>query len=321
MIRDKEFLITMFINRIVLSRYSDLKSTKLIELNNQTPFNLYMILKGNSILLNPQKCKIDQNGELGLSYNVTNRNDVSEKEFKLNLNTKYVDEAELKIVYPNKEFKIYYKGEVLSGGFLPAILREIKIHSTNDNTHEIEESDDLDLELLYVGQSKGAKKESNALMRLVNHSTYQEILATEHYEDPNCEIYIAVLSLETIINLVVIPDYNYGNKLPEETLNRIMASDKFKIESINITEAALIKYFQPKYNKDFIDTFPSIYHSSYRFFYDNDIHSILVELVIYDKIGSRIFTSKIDKYDKNIITFQISGKSTKLGILTIPSEN
>lgn len=47
---------------------------------------------------------------------------------------------------------------------------------------------------------------------------------------------------------------------------------------INVTEAALINYFKPKYNKDFIENFPDPQHVGYRQYYDLDYNCITIEL-------------------------------------------
>ena len=47
---------------------------------------------------------------------------------------------------------------------------------------------------------------------------------------------------------------------------------------INITEAALINYFKPEYNINFVDNFPNENHKGYRQYYDLDYNSLLVEL-------------------------------------------
>jgi hypothetical protein len=49
-------------------------------------------------------------------------------------------------------------------------------------------------------------------------------------------------------------------------------------QEVNLTEAMLIRYFDPPYNKTFRDTFPNPAHLSYSECYDLDFHSVGVEL-------------------------------------------
>ncbi len=48
-------------------------------------------------------------------------------------------------------------------------------------------------------------------------------------------------------------------------------------QRINFTEAALIRTFLPKYNKEYKDTFPNPAHKSYSECYDLDLNAIIVE--------------------------------------------
>ncbi|CAM4489242.1 hypothetical protein PATY110618_21825 [Paenibacillus typhae] len=47
---------------------------------------------------------------------------------------------------------------------------------------------------------------------------------------------------------------------------------------INITEAAIINYFKPYYNTNFIENFPSTEHTGYKQYYDLDYNCMSVEL-------------------------------------------
>lgn len=49
-------------------------------------------------------------------------------------------------------------------------------------------------------------------------------------------------------------------------------------QQITFTEAALIKYFEPIYNKEYKTNFPSKFHSSYDQCYQLDINSVAFEL-------------------------------------------
>ena len=59
-----------------------------------------------------------------------------------------------------------------------------------------------------------------------------------------------------------------------------MKKRKKKVISIwiNITEAALINYFKPEYNVNFIDNFPDENHKGYKKYYDLDYNALSVEL-------------------------------------------
>lgn len=47
---------------------------------------------------------------------------------------------------------------------------------------------------------------------------------------------------------------------------------------VSFTEAALIKYFQPEYNKTFKNIFPSPAHLTYKDCYELDLNMIAIEI-------------------------------------------
>ena len=47
---------------------------------------------------------------------------------------------------------------------------------------------------------------------------------------------------------------------------------------INITEAALINYFKPEYNVNFVENFPDENHKGYKQYFDLDYNSLVVEV-------------------------------------------
>lgn len=325
-----QFITNMHIHRMRLCRYSDLTNPEILLLNEKEPFNLYMILKGKKIILDPEKSELKDNGELILRYEIHSKGEYETRELALEVNQKYLENTILEIKYPYKQFTLLNGENLVSGGFLPAVLRRIREAETQDRLpHEMEELDGfefLDLELLYIGQAKGKKKESTAIQRLMNHSTFQKILALENENDTDCEIYIGLLQFEIISQMLMIPGStrekaDSGNPNPVKTLQKLASTDKFRGESINIAEAALIKYFEPKYNLTFSDNLTSEDHISYKFFYDNNIHSVMIEFFPYARISSRVSTMKRKSFSCGFITYQISGNSATLGPLTIPSDN
>ena len=47
---------------------------------------------------------------------------------------------------------------------------------------------------------------------------------------------------------------------------------------INITEAALINYFKPEYNINFVENFPNENHKGYKQYFDLDYNALCVEI-------------------------------------------
>jgi len=66
-----------------------------------------------------------------------------------------------------------------------------------------------------------------------------------------------------------------------------------KDQQITITEAALIKYFQPKYNFEYKTNFPDKIHASYEVCYRLDLNSVAFELDTVS-IVSRLHSASIE---------------------------
>jgi hypothetical protein len=130
---------------------------------------------------------------------------------------------------------------------------------------------DFNYEILYIGQSFGQAGEKTATDRLKSHSTLQKILADClcDYSGDN----IHVLLLNFIQDQIGVKTCCNGYDC--------IASLKPNFNEqqiVNITEAALIHYFKPKYNKDFITNFPSTKHTSYNQIIDFGCTELVLDL-------------------------------------------
>lgn len=115
---------------------------------------------------------------------------------------------------------------------------------------------DLKYKLLYIGQSYGKAGERAATDRLQNHSTLQKILAECQNKYTGYNIHILLFQFEQD---QIVAEYTCNNQPAF-----IVPTPHFDEQQIiNITEAALIHYFKPEYNKVFISVFPSDNHTSY----------------------------------------------------------
>ena len=64
-------------------------------------------------------------------------------------------------------------------------------------------------------------------------------------------------------------------------------------QMINITEAALINYFKPEYNVNFVENFPDESHKGYKQYFDLDYNSLFVEIDLDfgDYLMRQLYTS------------------------------
>jgi hypothetical protein len=63
-------------------------------------------------------------------------------------------------------------------------------------------------------------------------------------------------------------------------------------QKINFTEAALIRYFEPPYNKVYKDSFPNPAHVTYTECYDLDVNAVCIELQTFEKANFCLYSEK-----------------------------
>ncbi|AZE85580.1 hypothetical protein C4J98_4195 [Pseudomonas orientalis] len=134
-------------------------------------------------------------------------------------------------------------------------------------------------ETLYVGQAFGDGSRS-AQTRLKSHSTLQKILARTAHEYPDREIVLFMFEFEhdqIISGMDGAPGAIDTNENEERLFNAI-ENPPSKKQKISLIEAALIRYFQPKYNDIFRTKFPSTKLKTLQSCYDLDISGLIVEL-------------------------------------------
>lgn len=131
------------------------------------------------------------------------------------------------------------------------------------------------LDVQYIGKTEITEK----YLRFKGHEKILKVSSEIIENRPNKEVLVKLLSFQPpYINGMTIPeiqsddsrtDWYIGGGLIEK-----MPFDDWK----SVVEGTLIKYFQPKYNIQYKDNYPSESHTSYKYFYDKNVRSIIVEL-------------------------------------------
>lgn len=116
----------------------------------------------------------------------------------------------------------------------------------------------IDFDVQYIGQAYGKDGNRNALDRLRKHETLQRI-AVEGVPDTH-QLGILMLSIQAGNQLITLFSPNAEDKSQGE--QRISAGiEKMENtperERITLYEASLIRHFQPTFNKEFKNSFPS----------------------------------------------------------------
>ncbi len=127
-----------------------------------------------------------------------------------------------------------------------------------------------DLQIMYIGQAFGRTKERKIDYRLANHEKLQEIALKILDSASNEEIVIIGIKVEVndLATALIIDDkgLDKANKMTIESMYDLKKRAAERIsegQKITVYEAALIKYFQPEYNKEYKETFPTPDFKSY----------------------------------------------------------
>lgn len=202
-------------------------------------------------------------------------------------------------------------GTLLHGGKLGFLLHLFKKMEILDNTLD----DIYKYEILYIGQSFGKKGERIAPDRLLNHSTLQNI-------------YFDCISsyVENDIWLLAMPfKWNFLAEFQNTTCTKDEDQCHFKSvlknpppenQCVNIIEGSLIKYFQPKYNKEYKQSFPNPCHTSYNTVYKYDYNAIAIGLGLQD-ILFPVGTKETGYKDRFAIMFSLHDENERKSMFSI----
>ena len=151
-----------------------------------------------------------------------------------------------------------------------AIQSQVRINIKELNT----------LEVLYVGQAFGDGDRS-AFERLRSHPTLQKILADIQSECPDDEVYVLMFNYDPYRIISMINGMVEAQMSSEEDSGRFYSiiDNPLSIhQQICLVEAALIRYFGPKYNEIYKDSFPSRSHKILAECYHLDFSALVVEI-------------------------------------------
>lgn len=134
--------------------------------------------------------------------------------------------------------------------------------------------------VLYIGQAYGKTGERAALDRLKKHETLQKIALQGGVPEGST---LTILLLEivpanrmmTVFNPRAI-DQSCGVKRIQAGLDKLFGTSER--ERVVLYEASLIRYFQPHYNKEFKDSFPSTNMKVLEDCYDKDFSGVVAEI-------------------------------------------
>lgn len=207
------------------------------------------------------------------------------------------DKIHLSTIYPYTNIVAKKNGKQGCGSISVAALLAFQPNFDNEN---------LDLEILYIGQSDSDSSEYSIRDRIENHSTLQKIYSEVIKNYPNDEIWIGLFHFETnVINS--FGGFSEPSATPEEDaahIERYLSSELPDSQMVNFTEAALIKYFQPPFNKVYKNSFPNPAHSTYSSCYELEIRQLVVAFLT-DCIRCRVYTATVEPAIDHRVSFTL----------------
>ena len=307
-----EFALIMKMTKISLCQQDDLDSDEVKkEFNEDYPCHIYFVCRRPRVIIIPDKCSFEKDF-VNLTFAVQKGFKFHEHNLKLK---SQIDSSNFKIKsdFPYNWFEIIECNETL-----------VKARSSlYYNMHLREYDTDMDIEVLYIGQSFGIDGSRTSPERLKNHSTLQKIYSEAIQNNPDYDIWINLLSFERLMINSIDGINKYPKENREQDLKRIStAMTKFMSNSlneqqiINFTEASLIKYFKPKYNIEYKDKFPNPAHKSYSECYDLDVNCVCFELET-DVINTRLFTSHMRPAFEHYGSFTMQTRAKRINMFDV----
>ncbi|AWZ00016.1 hypothetical protein RHODOSMS8_00462 [Rhodobiaceae bacterium] len=170
---------------------------------------------------------------------------------------------------------------------------------------------ELHFDVQYIGQAYGADGSRNAIDRLLSHEKLQKISLQGVPDDH----YLALLLLEVEPNTTVITLLNgMATESAEDEARIDSGLDKLfgtsEQERISIYEASLIRYFEPKFNLEFKNSFPSTRLKILQDCYEKDFASVIAEICI-DELPFRLCSEKIEPKFYHTAVFDLHKESDR----------
>lgn len=173
-------------------------------------------------------------------------------------------------------------------------------------------------EVLYVGQAYAEGRRS-AFDRLRSHSTLQKILAQSQYTDPDSEIFVFAFEYapyRLITQMDGMAKGVEGGEADSMRFTSILENPLTEHQQICLVEAALIRYFSPKFNEIYKENFPSDSHKILQQCYELDIAGLAIEIDT-SEIGFTLSSDAVPPSMHHTANIDLFDRSNRLGFFHI----
>lgn len=246
-------------------------------------YHIYGILSYNKIFFRKEKTKVTSKGVVVCIFTVV---DSKEVEYKLPIweIAQGLDYSKVNITmnFPYTFLTLSINDEDFLKSHPEFINPEIIIYAQDlFNMYANMLIDKQVFEVLYIGQAYGKEGNRTAFDRLAAHSTLQKILTDYQNKHPDKHIYIVLLEFTPNLSMSfdgISKKYTKSEAESNQHMEDVICNLPKGEQIINITEAALINYFKPEYNVNFVENFPDEQHKGYKQYFELDYNSLIVEL-------------------------------------------
>lgn len=273
-----EFGLHMFASNPLVCQADDFERSWFREAAAQNPCHVYMICSRPRIIFDLESFTFNK-GLMKGRLQIQRPGGVTDVWFETP--TEHTDTSRLQSPYPHTQLHFLDENGAMKMGvkaqcFFQIMALERQLLNPKDATG-------LHLKVLYVGQAYGTDGSRQATDRLMHHETLQKVYAEIISREPHKEVWLALLSFQSPLLLMNIEGregvtFEADANDDKTHVHDITHSELSWHQQINFAEASLIRYFQPKYNKEFKDTFPSPAHKTYAKCYDLDLNAVSIEL-------------------------------------------
>ena len=179
------------------------------------------------------------------------------------------------------------------------------------------------LEILYIGQSYSSEGNRTVLDRLQSHSTLQKILVDVHNLSPDDEVNVLLFTYEpckVVTHMDGCAKSTISDYRDIDRFRNILKNPLTKYQQVCLIEAGLIRYFQPKYNKIYKDSFPSEKHKILEDCYSLDFSALILSIEA-DKLGFTIYSEERESQYTHYCNIELTNPEERFGFFHFTNEN
>ncbi|WP_335986074.1 hypothetical protein [Acinetobacter bereziniae] len=184
--------------------------------------------------------------------------------------------------------------------------------------------DIISMKVLYIGKSTGIKQKKNALDRVKSHSTLQKILADRNARYPDRSVLVGLFNFCPVRLYSFIDGMDNSKISGDEDFARLNRIRNFKLsleQKTAIIEAALVRYFEPEYNKKLKKDIPSKKSKVLAECYSYDISAILVKFWTSEEndpsLNYYLYSDKVAKNARHNISIELIDPKVRKGFFSI----